>query len=232
MLMQFVAGGELFDLIRQNKRLPPPSARFYTAEIVDVLAYLHEQGIVYRDLKPENVLLNSDGHIKLCDFGFARPVLQGTKAWTMCGTPEYIAPEVILSRGHGMAVDFWSLGVLVFEMVVGRPPFRSGNREQLFEQIVTGAVECPPQYFSAAARDLVQRLLVVEPRHRLGASGNGVADIYAHAFFAGVDWSRVRAKQLPPPHVPHKRPAYSFAPLPPPPDTDRSVAIDQYFTEF
>jgi serine/threonine protein kinase len=143
MLLDYVPGGELFTYLRKLRRFEEPVARFYAAEIVLVLEYLHEQqgGIAYRDLKPENLLLDQDGHIKLVDFGFAkrlgyrednRPV----ETYTLCGTPEYLAPEVIQNKGHTGAVDWWALGILIYEFLTGYPPFWHQNPIEIYKQSV------------------------------------------------------------------------------------------------
>lgn len=132
--IEYVAGGELFKLLKQLKVFPLEQTRFYAAEVLSAMSYLHtELDTIYRDLKPENLLLGSDGHIKLTDFGLSK---MGTlKTYSFCGTPEYLAPEIILNRGHSKSVDYWTFGCLIFEMMVGRPPFRNKNQNILFNLI-------------------------------------------------------------------------------------------------
>lgn len=135
MVMDFVAGGELFSLLRKSQRFPNSVAKFYAAEVALALDYLHSLDIIYRDLKPENLLLGADGHVKVTDFGFAKHVPDIT--WTLCGTPDYLAPEVVQSKGYNKSVDWYALGVLIFEMLAGYPPFftEDGNPMKLYEKV-------------------------------------------------------------------------------------------------
>jgi len=231
LLMDHVPGGELFEYIRRAKRFSTSQARFFAAEVVVALAHLHSHGIVYRDLKPENVLLDSEGHIKLIDFGFAKVLEPSERAYTMCGTPEYIAPEVVLSRGHDKSVDWWSLGVLLYEMLMGSPPFVHQERSHLFELIVTGKVRYSHRVDSTA-KALCNALLVTEPSNRLGNLRGGVNGIKLHPFFTGFDWGVVERRGLTPPIKPVPS-SYRFDPLPPmqlPPHLD--VDVDEYFADF
>lgn len=135
LLLDYVPGGELFSYLRKFRRFDEGMARFYAAEIVLVLEYLHEQqgGVAYRDLKPENLLLDGEGHIRLVDFGFAKR-LGSTETYTLCGTPEYLAPEVIHNKGHTTAVDWWALGILIYEFLTGYPPFWHQNPIEIYKQ--------------------------------------------------------------------------------------------------
>uniref|UniRef100_A0A5F8A1U0 Protein kinase cAMP-dependent X-linked catalytic subunit n=1 Tax=Macaca mulatta TaxID=9544 RepID=A0A5F8A1U0_MACMU len=141
MLMEYVPGGELFSYLRNRGRFSSTTGLFYSAEIICAIEYLHFKEIVYRDLKPENILLDRDGHIKLTDFGFAKKLVDRT--WTLCGTPEYLAPEVIQSKGHGRAVDWWALGILIFEMLSGFPPFFDDNPFGIYQKILAGKIDFP-----------------------------------------------------------------------------------------
>ncbi|KAM3836947.1 cAMP-dependent protein kinase catalytic subunit PRKX isoform 2-T2 [Vipera latastei] len=141
MLMEYVPGGELFSYLRNMGRFNNSTGLFYSAEIICAIEYLHSKEIVYRDLKPENILLDKEGHIKLTDFGFAKKLVDRT--WTLCGTPEYLAPEVIQSKGHGRAVDWWALGILVFEMLSGFPPFFDDNPFGIYQKILAGKIDFP-----------------------------------------------------------------------------------------
>ncbi|SPQ19515.1 4c0aa34d-c625-433f-ab30-56b406ac204d [Thermothielavioides terrestris] len=195
-LLDYVPGGELFTYVRKFRRFDEDTARFYAAEIVLVLEHLHEEqgGVAYRDLKPENLLLDAEGHIKLVDFGFAvrlgnnesgHPV----ETYTMCGTPEYIAPEVIHNKGHTTAVDWWALGILIYEFLMGFPPFWHSNKMELFKQIVEKPVVFPSEPpVSAAAQDIIRQLCTVDRSRRLGNISGGAARVKEHPFFAAVDW--------------------------------------------
>ena len=200
MLMEYVPGGELFFYIRKYGRLSEEVARFYAAELVVTLLHLHERQIVYRDLKPENILLDANGHLKLADFGFAKRVVD--KTWTMCGTPDYLAPEIIAGKGHDTAVDWWSLGVLIFEMLVGFPPFTDKDMSTLFRKIQEPEGLFIPPLVSQEAADLIMRLLVVDPSRRLGNIHPDVSDIRTHPWFRPVHWEQIGYRASPGPIVP------------------------------
>lgn len=200
LLMEYVPGGELFYYIRKFGRLTEDVARFYVAELVLTILHLHERQIVYRDLKPENILLDSGGHLKLADFGFAKRVVD--KTWTMCGTPDYLAPEIITGRGHDTAVDWWSLGVLIFEMLAGYPPFTDKDMGTLFRKIQEPERLLLPPDFSQEAADLVRRLLVVDPSRRLGNIHPDVSDIQTHPWFRPINWETIRLRSQPGPIIP------------------------------
>ncbi|XP_071798516.1 cAMP-dependent protein kinase catalytic subunit PRKX-like [Asterias amurensis] len=199
MLLEYVCGGELFTYLRSMGRFKSSIAKFFALEIICALDYLHKEDIVYRDLKPENILLDRDGHVKLTDFGFAKRLKDRT--WTLCGTPEYLAPEIIQSKGHGKAVDWWALGILIFEMLVGYPPFFDDNPFGIYEKILEGKIDWP-KHLEKDARDLVQKLLVIDRTKRIGCLVNGSEDIKNHDWFVGTDWDTVRRRQLKPPVVP------------------------------
>ena len=167
MLFPYVCGGELFSYLRTAGRFNSHTSMFYSVEIVSALEYLHSLSIVYRDLKPENLLLDRDGHIKITDFGFAKKVSDRT--WTLCGTPEYLAPEIIQSKGHNRAVDWWALGILIFEMLAGYPPFFDDNPFGIYEKILSGKIDWPRQV-EPLAKDLIKKLLVQDRTKRLGKS--------------------------------------------------------------
>lgn len=171
MTLEYVPGGELFSLLRQRGKFDSKTSVFYAAEIVCALEYLHNLQIVYRDLKPENILLDVEGHLKLTDFGFAKRITN--KTYTLCGTPEYLAPEVILSRGHDQCCDWWTLGVIIFEFLSGTPPFFDENQYRVYEKILTTKIEWP-RYFDSSAKDLIKKLLVSDPTKRLGSGNCGI----------------------------------------------------------
>ncbi|XP_055703153.1 cAMP-dependent protein kinase catalytic subunit 3 [Phlebotomus papatasi] len=202
MLFEYVCGGELFTYLRNAGKFNNSTANFYACEIVMALEYLHSLSIVYRDLKPENLLLDRDGHLKITDFGFAKKLKDRT--WTLCGTPEYLAPEILQSKGHNKAVDWWALGVLIYEMLVGYPPFYDDNPLGIYEKILSGKVEWPRQ-MDAVAKDLVKKLLVLDRTKRIGNMKNGSDDVKRHRWFKHLDWTDVYNRKLKPPIVPQVR---------------------------
>eukprot|EP00929_Paragymnodinium_shiwhaense_P092832 TRINITY_DN5284_c0_g1_i2.p1 TRINITY_DN5284_c0_g1~~TRINITY_DN5284_c0_g1_i2.p1 ORF type:complete len:360 (+),score=88.43 TRINITY_DN5284_c0_g1_i2:184-1263(+) len=198
-LLEFVNGGELFSHLRKEGRLPNDDARFYAGEIVLAFEYLHQQTIVYRDLKPENLLIDSEGHMKITDFGFAKIVEDRT--WTLCGTPEYLAPEIIQSKGHGRAVDWWALGILIFEMLGGYPPFYDENPFGIYQKVLAGRIDFP-KHFDVRAKDLIKRLLTHDRAKRYGCLKNGAEDIKKHKWYKGMEWEQLIHRQVPPPFRP------------------------------
>ncbi|KAG1254426.1 hypothetical protein G6F68_010855 [Rhizopus microsporus] len=183
MVMDYVPGGELFSILRKQKKFSEQAAKFYAAEVVLALAYLHEQDIVYRDLKPENILVDDRGHVKLTDFGFAKRIEDTT--WTVCGTPDYLAPEIIISKGYTKAVDWWGLGVLIFEMVTGKAPFIDKNPVNLYQKILECRVEWPEE-MSGDLKDLLQNLLTSDLEVRFTSQ-----EIKKHAWFSDIDFDQV-----------------------------------------
>ena len=158
LILEYVVGGEFFTHLRTSGRFPEDTARFYAAEVVVSFEYLHSRNIIYRDLKPENLLIDRNGHLKITDFGFAKEVLEH-RTYTLCGTPDYLAPEIILNKGHGKPVDWWALGVLMFEMVAGFPPFNDDEPWGTYQKILNGKFDFPP-HFGRSLRDLIKvRLL-------------------------------------------------------------------------
>ncbi|CAG8437068.1 10505_t:CDS:10 [Ambispora gerdemannii] len=200
MVMDYVVGGELFSVLRKAKRFPDHVAKFYAAEVLLAFEYLHSKDIIYRDLKPENLLLERNGHIKITDFGFAKHVPHRT--WTLCGTPDYLAPEIIQSKGYGKAVDWYSLGILMFEMLAGYPPFYDEDPMRLYEKILHGRIKYPA-YFDPAAKDLIKRLLTADLSKRYGNLKGGSEDIKRHSWFKGVDWDRLLRREIQPPYIPN-----------------------------
>lgn len=199
MLMEYAIGGELFSILRRAGRFSGDTSRFYAAEVVLAFEYLHNLHIAYRDLKPENVLLDREGHIKLTDFGFAKVIEDRT--WTLCGTPEYLAPEIIMSKGHGTDVDWWALGILIYEMLAGFPPFSDDTHFGIYQKIMAGNFQFPSAVDSAA-RDLISKLLVADRTQRFGCLKDGAQDIKDHKWFASIDWGKCFARGLKPPFVP------------------------------
>lgn len=195
-LLEYVVGGELFSHLRKAGKFPNDVSKFYSAEVILAFDYLHEKTIIYRDLKPENILLDCDGNIKITDFGFAKRVVERT--FTLCGTPEYLAPEIIQSKGHNKAVDWWALGILLYEMIVGYPPFFDDSPMKIYEKILVGKVLFP-RWVDAKAKDLIKGLLTLDPSKRLGNMTGGAEDIKRHKYYAGVDWNVVLEKKIPAP---------------------------------
>ncbi|KAK4243572.1 camp-dependent protein kinase catalytic subunit [Corynascus novoguineensis] len=208
-LLDYVPGGELFTYLREYRRFNESTARFYAAEIVLILEYLHETqgGIAYRDMKPENLLLDADGHIKLVDFGFAKRLGNDesghpVKTYTLCGTPEYLAPEVIREGGYTTAVDWWALGILIYEFLTGYTPFWHEDSIEIYKQIVEKTVAFPQEpAISEAAKDIISQLCTDRSR-RLGVVSGGAANVKAHRFFAGTDWDAVYRKRYQGPIIP------------------------------
>eukprot|EP00397_Hematodinium_sp_SG-2012_P004679 GEMP01004691.1.p1 GENE.GEMP01004691.1~~GEMP01004691.1.p1 ORF type:complete len:488 (+),score=53.58 GEMP01004691.1:219-1682(+) len=199
LLMEFVNGGELFTHLRNNGRVAVDEARFFAAEILLVFEYMHSRKIAYRDLKPENVLIAADGHVKLADFGFAKKIEH--KSYTLCGTPEYLSPEVIGSKGHSFGVDWWALGILIYEMLDGMPPFHGNEVSTIYEKIMRCEITYPRR-FNQAQRTLIGALLNPDPTKRLGCLENGAQEIKNMKFFRDVDWLVAPHKGLTPPRIP------------------------------
>lgn len=194
MIFEYVIGGEIFSHLRKAGKFPNDVAKFYIAEIVLAIEYLHTLDIVYRDLKPENLLLDKSGHIKITDFGFAKRVADRT--WTLCGTPEYLAPEIILSKGHGKDVDWWALGILCYEMLVGYPPFFDESPFRIYEKILEGRIDFP-RFMDPLAKDLICKLLTHDKSQRLGSrKTSGAEDVRKHPWFTGVDWLALYNKSI------------------------------------
>lgn len=202
LILEYLSGGELFMHLEREGIFMEDSAGFYLAEITLALEHLHRQGIIYRDLKPENVLLDASGHVKLTDFGLCKESIEdGLLTHTFCGTIEYMAPEILTRSGHGKAVDWWSLGALTFDMLTGSPPFTDDNRNRTIDRILRAKLVFP-QYLTSEARDFIRRLLRRREKMRLGSDPDDARLIKAHSFFRHIDWDLCLAGRLDPPFKP------------------------------
>jgi len=204
-VMDFVNGGELFFHLQQERAFSEQRARFYAAEITSAIGYLHKLDIIYRDLKPENILLDREGHIRLTDFGLCKVMLstegrEGRTA-TFCGTPEYLAPEVLRREAYTKAVDWWCLGSVTYEMLCARPPFYSRDVNEMYDNILNRPLRFIGNV-SERARNLIEQLLRKVPTERLGSGPEDVADIKRQPFFDQIDWEKLEARKIPPPWKP------------------------------
>uniref|UniRef100_A0A8C2Q5F4 Protein kinase C n=1 Tax=Cyprinus carpio TaxID=7962 RepID=A0A8C2Q5F4_CYPCA len=197
-VMEYLNGGDLMFHIQEKGRFDLYRATFYAAEIVCGLQFLHSKGVIYRDLKLDNVMLDGDGHIKIADFGMCKENVFGeNRATTFCGTPDYIAPEILLGQQYSFSVDWWSFGVLVYEMLIGQSPFHGDDEDELFESI---RMDTPhyPRWITVDTRDMLEKLFERDPSRRLGIVGN----IRGHLFFKTVNWSALERKEVEPPFKP------------------------------
>lgn len=199
-VLELLQGGELFTHLRNRGKLSEQAARFYAATVVYAFSTLHAKKIAYRDLKPENLVMDSQGYVKLVDFGLAKQLLSG-KTWTLCGTPDYLAPEIILNEGHDMAVDYWALGVLIFEMVVGAPPFYAEDPMEVYEKILSGN-PAMPTFFTRNLSDLIKKLLRSQQGKRLGNTRGGTAAVVKHKWFSSFDWASLENGEMKAPYTP------------------------------
>lgn len=196
LVLDYYKGGELFFHLKSERRFAEADAKIYIGEIGMALGHLHSKGYIYRDLKPENVLLDDEGHMCLTDFGLAKDVQEGEKTDTFCGTPEYLAPEIIQGFGHDKAVDWWTLGILLYELTVGIPPFYSKNVNEMYNKIQHGTLRFPP-FLSEPCKNIITLLLDRNPKKRLG-SIKDFEDVQAHKFFEGIDWQDLFDKKIKP----------------------------------
>lgn len=196
-LLELCHGGELFTILRARTRFSLYTAKFYAASVVLMFEYMHSFNIVYRDLKPENLLIDHKGFLKLTDFGFAKEI--SGKTYTLCGTPDYLAPELISGKGHGKAVDWWTLGILLFEMIASFPPFYDDDPQRTYAKILYKRVGYPADTFTKEGKSMINRLLNKKPHLRLGVLKGEASKIKSHAFFKGFNFEELYQKKLAPP---------------------------------
>lgn len=201
MLLELCLGGELFSLLEKRTCLEDSHAKFYLASVVSIFAYLNDLKVIYRDLKPENLLLDDQGYLKMVDFGFAK-ILKG-RSWTLCGTPEYLCPEIILNKGHGFGADWWCTGVLAYECLIGQTPFVAPDPMETYRKIIKCHLHWPRHMPPGSlARNFISSLVTYEPSQRLGASKQGPQKAKSHPWLSSVDFKALEAKQLKAPFVP------------------------------
>jgi serine/threonine protein kinase len=205
MVLDYMAGGELFFWLKKDRKFRESRARLYAAEIALALACLHSHDIIYRDLKPENILLDAQGHLRLTDFGLSKDGVTGAGAeggtHTFCGTPEYLAPEILQQKGHGKAVDWWSLGTLLYEMMCGLPPFYDTNIQRMYNKILQSPLRLPA-HLSDPAKEVLTGLLERKVNERLGSGAGDVEELKRTAFFSALDFDRVYNREYTPEFIP------------------------------
>ena len=197
-------GGDLFSLLRRSVCFPEDSVRFFGGQVVLAVEYMHAKGVAHRDIKPENLLLDAQGYVKLSDFGFAKILGEDGSTQTLCGTPDYMAPEVLAGGGHGKGVDWWALGVLLYELIVSFPPFADADHLRSCQRILGGDLSFP-SHVSPLAASLIRQLLQVKPSRRLGVVDGGAKLVKIHPFFtgtAGFDWLALYSRTMAPPYPP------------------------------
>ena len=201
LVQEFIQGGDLFFHIHQSPRFSTEKTKFYAAEILLAIEFLHNNNMIYRDLKPENILINVDGHIKLTDFGLSKKYNKVERSYTICGTVQYLAPEILEGSGYNESVDWWSYGVIMFEMLTGKLPFKfkldgDPNPNVYKKKIIF------PTWMDETAKDLIIKLLNIDPNLRIGNGANGSEEIKKHDFFKNIDWNLALKKKLKPSFIP------------------------------
>jgi serine/threonine protein kinase len=204
-ITEFMQGGEMFFHLHKEKRFSNEKTRFYIIELILAIEFLHKNKMLYRDLKPENIMIDSNGHIKLTDFGLSKMVKkQKQKVFTICGTPQYLAPEILSDDGYDNSVDWWSLGCVMYEMLVGKAPFRIPKGSYLSADLYKKKITIP-EFITDEAKDLISNLLIPNPKKRLGYGPDGAKKIKEHPYFEGINWDDAWNKKLEPPFVPNLR---------------------------
>jgi serine/threonine protein kinase len=199
-LFEFIQGGDLLNLLERNLKFPEEQAKFYAASLVTVIDYLHKKNIIIRSITPDNILLTSNGYIKLTNFNNAK-ILKSDYTNTLCGTPEYSSPEMLNRKGHGKCHDIWGLGIILYHMIIGHTPFEDSDPLKIQQNILKGKPNFP-KTMSKEAKNLIKHLLIVDPKKRLGSGKNGIYDIISDPFFKGFDWKNLLFQNLIPPYVP------------------------------
>ncbi|KAF7816574.1 serine/threonine-protein kinase AtPK2/AtPK19-like [Senna tora] len=198
LVLDFINGGHLFFQLYHQGLFREDLARFYAAEIVSAVSHLHANGVMHRDLKPENILLDAHGHVVLTDFGLAKQFNESTRSNSLCGTLEYMAPEIVFGKGHDKVADWWSVGILLFEMLTGKPPFISGNRQKIQQKIIKDKIRLPA-FLSSEAHSLLKGK---EASKRLGCGPSGSEMIKNHKWFKSINWKKLEAREVRPSFVP------------------------------
>jgi len=201
-LLDVCLGGELFTVLRKMRSFDEPTARFFAACVIEAFAYMHSLNVIYRDLKPENLVLDDQGYLKVTDFGFAKVVVN--KTFTLCGTPDYLAPEIVTGQGHGKAVDWWTLGVLIYEMIASFPPFFDEEPMMTYRKIISCKFKYP-KYLSPTSKDIITRLLKPRPTKRLGVMKGGAKLLRDHTWFSNFSWEKLVEGTMVPPIQPNVR---------------------------
>lgn len=209
-VMDYLTGGELFFWIKKQRKFSESRAKLYMAECCLAMKAMHSKNVIHRDLKPENILLGKDGHIKCVDYGLAKANITGSGAEggtkTFCGTPEYVAPELVENRGHGKAVDWWALGCILYEMLYGLPPFYDKNLNTMYKKILHDPIKFSSSLpVSDEAKDLIKKMLERNVMSRLGSGNGGADDVLSHPFFSSLDLNDVLEKRVTPEFIPPKQ---------------------------
>lgn len=199
LILEFIQGGDFYTHLRNYKKFSVADAQFYSAIVVTVFVYLHNLKIIYRDLKPENLLLSTDGYIKFTDFGFSKLIVDRT--YTLCGTPEYLAPEILLSKGYSFAVDWWTLGIFIYELMTGVTPFAASNVMSTYQKILQGKIIFQAG-FDHNAKQLIKKLLAHDLSKRNSLISNGALGVINHPFYSTINFRDLIEKRITPPHIP------------------------------
>lgn len=199
-LTEFIAGVNLKNLIKTNEKLSLEYAKFYLASLITILDYLHKKKIIYRDLRPDLIFINNNGYIKLIDFSLSKK-MKADFAYTLCGIPEYYSPEMINQTGYNKSIDFWQLGILLYEMLVGFTPFIDSDPVKLFNKIKNCKIKFP-KHINKNAKTLIRHFLIIDINKRLGCTKKGIYEIIQNPFFEGFDWEGLLNRNLQPPYLP------------------------------